>query len=687
MKSFQDFILNENLAQAKSILQKKGLTVDDETYKKIIQKTNRDGYTGLITKLILVDGEDMQEVFDLYNDLKKHSYDLAKISKLPYDEIIDYVYQEVDSEIRKSDVKKLFSKDGYTYFLINYEGGLELGSPAWCLKTKSDWVNEVDNGNYIQWVVIRNDKIKGNKLYLSVPNTYTSKVSYTSAENSIRYGVTVTQNGEIVKIHDDNNDNKMKSTGDKIVSTISKNIRSVYKEDIAERIRKIFEPYSDIQTLESGFFVDIQHIIDEYENYPNEKYIVGKKISGYVSKHITIGKTGENKWLFGIIDADGTVIIPIKYEELVHFYNIDSDIIGENLMAKLDDKFGIVNRKGEQVIPFIYDYMRNDSIIKDDSVEGECFSVRLGNKWGGIDENGKVIVPIKYRDQLQWEYWKKYQTDIIKSLPKVTKDIKDIIYDKNLLSYFGSNKLVDKYLELHGLEVTQEQFDNLSAKSKNKFKLISLVDKWKEIKDNNKYEKLIKSLIGQNIVFLCERAYDSTKGGGNHTCYYNQQPPSKLGVGKLMRSKHKGIIEDIHIRFFKTKNQPRILVKMPFSIRFHRLDNIFEFITDLPKDFKVSESKILSSEKDIINFLKYTKDSQVETFYGGKWHLSWTDDVGYIDSFDGSRDYLVDLTISHDDLEPSDDTNNFIKFSSEDSQKSILKDYEIKKLRPFSERK
>ena len=31
MKLFQDFILNENLAQAKSILMKKGLTADDET--------------------------------------------------------------------------------------------------------------------------------------------------------------------------------------------------------------------------------------------------------------------------------------------------------------------------------------------------------------------------------------------------------------------------------------------------------------------------------------------------------------------------------------------------------------------------------------------------------------------------------------------------------------------------------
>jgi Na+-translocating ferredoxin:NAD+ oxidoreductase RnfG subunit len=66
MKLFEDFILNENLAQAKSILMKKGLTADDETYKKIIQKTNKDGYTGLITRLILGDGEDMQEVLDLY---------------------------------------------------------------------------------------------------------------------------------------------------------------------------------------------------------------------------------------------------------------------------------------------------------------------------------------------------------------------------------------------------------------------------------------------------------------------------------------------------------------------------------------------------------------------------------------------------------------------------------------------
>jgi hypothetical protein len=70
MKNFKNFILNENLAQAKAILRKNGLTVDDENYKEIIKKTNKDGYTGLLTKLILVEGEDMQEVFDLYDDLK-----------------------------------------------------------------------------------------------------------------------------------------------------------------------------------------------------------------------------------------------------------------------------------------------------------------------------------------------------------------------------------------------------------------------------------------------------------------------------------------------------------------------------------------------------------------------------------------------------------------------------------------
>ena len=216
--------------------------------------------------------------------------------------------------------------------------------------------------------------------------------------------------------------------------------------------------------------------------------------------------------------------------------------------------------------------------------------------------------------------------------------------------------------------------------------MISLVDKWKEIKDNNKYEKLIKSLIGKNIIFLCERAYDLPKGGGNHTCYYNQQPPSKLGVGRLMKSKHKGVIEDIHIRFFKTKNQPRILVKMPFSTRFHRLDNIFEFISDLPKNFKVSESKILSSEKDITNFLKNTTDSKVETFYGGKWNLSYNDDLDFVDSFDSKRDFLMDTSIDELNISEIGILNTF-KFSSEDIQKEMLKKYHITKLRPLEERK
>jgi hypothetical protein len=389
----------------------------------------------------MVDGEDIDEVFDLYRDLKKHNYDVGKISKLSYEDIISTVYQEVDSETKKSDIKKLFSKNGYTYFTVNYEGNLNLGSPAWCLDTKSHWNTYVENEGNTEYVVIRDDKIKGNKVFLSVPNTFTS-TQYQSKDNSFRYGITVRPDGSIRNLFDDNNNNKR--TYDLNLSNIVNNIKSLYHETKIKVIRDAFSIYSDIYEYDGGYFLDHDQLVDFYKSHDdNTLFIVNKKIKEG-------NKKISSEWLFGIVNLIGKIIVPIKYNELSRFYNIDGDTIGDYTVAKLNDKWGIIDKHGKEIIPFKYDYISTGSIIADDSVgkDMECFSVKLGNKWGGINEKGEIIIPIRYKDELQWEKWEKYQDDIKKDK---TIPVKERIKDDNLLTYFGNEKTVEEYLKLYGL--------------------------------------------------------------------------------------------------------------------------------------------------------------------------------------------------------------------------------------------
>ncbi len=65
MKYLKSRVL-ENVSFAKAILRKSGVEQTDEKYLKIIEKTNRDGYTGLITKLVFIDNVELDEALDLY---------------------------------------------------------------------------------------------------------------------------------------------------------------------------------------------------------------------------------------------------------------------------------------------------------------------------------------------------------------------------------------------------------------------------------------------------------------------------------------------------------------------------------------------------------------------------------------------------------------------------------------------
>ena len=112
-------------------------------------------------------------------------------------------------------------------------------------------------------------------------------------------------------------------------------------------------------------------------------------------------------WFFdrkGLVGKSGT-ITPIKYSKI---YSPFSDGFTKVEIIYFDDKLnragikqGIINNRGSEVIPPVYDYIDE---IKDESGIPDYFSGGLAlvqildkhEKWGYINESGEIIIPVEY---------------------------------------------------------------------------------------------------------------------------------------------------------------------------------------------------------------------------------------------------------------------------------------------------
>lgn len=81
------------------------------------------------------------------------------------------------------------------------------------------------------------------------------------------------------------------------------------------------------------------------------------------------------KDLFGIVSADGVIVIPAKYDEIVSFNN---GVAG----VKIDGKIGFVDTKGNIIISPTYD---------DATQFADLIAVEVGKKWKFIDKFGRAV--------------------------------------------------------------------------------------------------------------------------------------------------------------------------------------------------------------------------------------------------------------------------------------------------------
>lgn len=190
--------LNENIAYAKSILNKREITNNSEEYKdylKIREICGRNnGYVGILTKIRFVDEvNDMDEIESIFNILKDSKIDVNKLNKLSYDKILEIFYDELRSKVDKSDIELIYKDDQYSYYRVyTYKGILRIGSPAWCLKTKTNW-DKYQESYPEQWVVVDNRYKKS----LLSPDTHYLENYSNKSKPWVRFGVSI-------KINDDN---------------------------------------------------------------------------------------------------------------------------------------------------------------------------------------------------------------------------------------------------------------------------------------------------------------------------------------------------------------------------------------------------------------------------------------------------------------------------------------------------
>jgi hypothetical protein len=133
------------------------------------------------------------------------------------------------------------------------------------------------------------------------------------------------------------------------------------------------------------------------------------------------------KW--GIINKNNQVIIPFIYDHIGIYDNLTR--------ACLNNKWGTIDSLGKTIIPFIYEEI--------DHFYMGLAAVQLNEKWGYINEKGKIIIPIMYDQVVKYIFRGRYKDELfavgLKNkfgvINKANNKIIPLIYDKVSFSDYG----------------------------------------------------------------------------------------------------------------------------------------------------------------------------------------------------------------------------------------------------------
>ena len=238
----------------------------------------------------------------------------------------------------------------------------------------------------------------------------------------------------------------------------------------------------------TGYYKKDGSVIDfekKYEYMPVLEFVDGKaKIKkdhrwGFVNKkgqeiiktkycHVSDFNNGMaivyNELKGAVINSEGKIVIPFSYDHMEFSFQ------DQYIKAKIKDKWGYIDRKGDIIIPIEYDDIgefsenvvsvcknrkwgfrdnKNKSITPMRYDDAAFFSeglaaVEKNDKWGYVNKKGKVVIPIKYN---MAEYFEDGVAVVSNStdtgiIDKKGKEIIPLEYES--LTYYDCNNIIAK---------------------------------------------------------------------------------------------------------------------------------------------------------------------------------------------------------------------------------------------------
>jgi len=374
----------------------------------LVQKNNKYGYIDIHENIIIPIIYDKLGIFSEDNDLiyarKDQKYfflnDKGEMVLGPYDFSVDCFSKSGLARIEKKGKIGFINKKGkivippkYEYVIYNsIDTFVVLGINVPIKKT---------NSHNIKWGIFNN---KGKALtgfifdsiYQSTFNTHTSRE--TMAENGL---ILVRKNNKYaylnkklkIKIPYGKYDKALPFNENRL-AIVSKNgkygIIDEFGHEIWElKYDKIFHPneYGNDEDFfiiqknsKIGLLDQYAHKITDINNKEYFKDFVGIDSTTYI--RIFRIKNFKNK--FGVIDSKGNLLIPFIYDDIRSFYKKKYSI------AKINNKYGVIDYHNKLLLPFKYNKLsfNNKKEI--------LIAKNNNNKFGVIDLFDKIIIPFDY---------------------------------------------------------------------------------------------------------------------------------------------------------------------------------------------------------------------------------------------------------------------------------------------------
>lgn len=135
---------------------------------------------------------------------------------------------------------------------------------------------------------------------------------------------------------------------------------------------------SEVFDIRTGIFV-----------FPREEYGISKIAYRYGRE---VYDRTLNGWLLGWAGMSGKLLIEPQYDML----NASND--SPFLIAKKDNKYGVIDSIGNIVLPFNYEKLEHFDpfCFEAGIVRGDVFKITEGNKQGVINTKRKLVIPLEY---------------------------------------------------------------------------------------------------------------------------------------------------------------------------------------------------------------------------------------------------------------------------------------------------